>query len=239
MSVRVRVIGGGRAGMSLARALAARGWEIAGILARSDDPRRAAEEVDWLVIAAPDGAIAEVAARVAPVATTLVVHLSGSLGLEVLAPHSRRASLHPLVSLPDARIGAARLTAGAWFAVAGDLAVRAAVDALAGRAVAVREEDRAAYHAAACIASNHLVALLGQVARIADSAGVPLEAYLDLARETLENVAVLGPARALTGPIARGDEETVARHLAAIAENERVAYRALADCARRLVAEGR
>jgi hypothetical protein len=92
---------------------------------------------------------------------------------------------------------------------------------LGGRAVVVADEHRALHHAAATIAANHLVALLGQVARVAALAGVPLEAYLGLARGALGNVERLGPAAALTGPVRRGDEATVARHLAALPADER------------------
>jgi predicted short-subunit dehydrogenase-like oxidoreductase (DUF2520 family) len=119
--------------------------------------------------------------------------------------------------------------------VAGDPIPGRVVDDLGGRLVAVADADRVAYHAAACIASNHLVALLGQVERVAATAGVPLEAYLDLVRQTVDNVAALGPVDALTGPVRRGDEATVARHLAALDPSERPAYEALAAAARRLV----
>jgi predicted short-subunit dehydrogenase-like oxidoreductase (DUF2520 family) len=70
---------------------------------------------------------------------------------------------------------------------------------------------------------------------VAELAGVPLEAYLDLVRVTIDNVAELGPAAALTGPAARGDWDTIARHLDAIPEDEREAYEALVRLARRLV----
>ncbi len=120
-----------------------------------------------LVIATPDDAIADVAAAVAPVATTTVVHLSGSLGLDALAPHPRRAAVHPLVPLPNAEVGAARLASGVTFAVAGAPVARHIVETLGGRVVEVADGDRAAYHAAACIAANHVVALLGQVERVA------------------------------------------------------------------------
>ena len=89
------------------------------------------------------------------------------------------------------------------------------------------------------IASNHLVALLGQVERVAAAAGVPLEAYLDLVRATLDNVAELGPAAALTGPVARGDWATVDRHLAALDPSEHEAYGAMVALARRLVEPAR
>ena len=86
----VRLIGPGRAGMSVASALAAAGHEIAGFVSSSDDPSEAASGVDVLILAVPDRRIAEVARRVRPVDTTVVLHLSGSQGLEVLAPHPRR-----------------------------------------------------------------------------------------------------------------------------------------------------
>jgi predicted short-subunit dehydrogenase-like oxidoreductase (DUF2520 family) len=136
--------------------------------------------------------------------------------------------------MPNAEVGARRLRR-AWFAVAGDPIVDEIVSALDGHAVEVDDAHRAVYHAAAVIASNHLVALLGQVERVAATAGVPLEAYLDLVRGTVENVAELGPRAALTGPVARGDGATIARHLAALAPEERPAYEAMVDAARRLV----
>jgi predicted short-subunit dehydrogenase-like oxidoreductase (DUF2520 family) len=194
----------------------------------------AADGVDLLVIATPDAAVAEVAARVEPGAETVVAHLAGSLGLDVLEGHPRPASVHPLVALPDPDVGAERLR-GAWFALAGDPFVRTVVDDLAGQWFTIADEDRAAYHASACIASNHLVALLGQAERVGAAAGVPREAFLDLVRATVENVARLGPARALTGPAARGDIETLARHRAALDPSEVEAYDAMVALARRLV----
>lgn len=231
----VRVIGPGRAGQSLCGALLAAGWDVREPLGRGDDLSAAAHDVDLLVIATPDAAIAEVAAAVEPVTTAVVAHLSGSLGLDVLAPHARRASVHPLLPLPDPEAGAARLAAGAHFAIAGDPLARQVVEALGGTAFEVDDEHRVAYHAAASVAANHLVALLGQVERIAATAGVPLDAYLPLVRATLDDVAARGPAAALTGPVARGDHETVARHLAAIPVEERPAYEALSTQAARLV----
>ncbi len=230
----LRIIGPGRAGTALASALARAGWHVADPVRRGDDPRRAADGVDLLVIATPDAAIGEVAAAVEPRPDTVVAHLAGSLGLEVLAPHPRRAGIHPLVALPDAATGAERLAAGAWFAVAGDAVARQVVDDLGGRAIEVADADRAAYHAAACIASNHGVALLGQVERVAARAGVPLDAYLELVRATVDNVAALGPAAALTGPVARGDWATVARHRAALDPSERPGYDALVALTERL-----
>ena len=227
-----RVIGAGRAGGSLARALTRAGWSVDGPRSRADDVRGAATGTQRLVLAVPDAVVAPLAAAIEP-GEAVVVHLAGSLGLDVLAGHQRRASVHPLVALPDPERGADRLR-GAWYAVAGDPAGSDIVEALGGRAVTVADDDRAAYHAAAAVAANHLVALLGQVERIATGIGVPLDAYLELARGALDDVAEAGPAAALTGPVSRGDWATVARHLEAVPPGERPAYAVLADAARRL-----
>ena len=133
-----------------------------------------------------------------------MVHLSGSLGLDALAPHPLRATVHPLVPLPNGEVGAARLGSGVTFAVAGAPAGRDMVTSLGGRMVEVADGDRAAYHAAACIAANHVVALLGQVERVAASVGLDLESFLPLTRAAVDDVAALGAGAALTGPAAPG-----------------------------------
>jgi predicted short-subunit dehydrogenase-like oxidoreductase (DUF2520 family) len=205
------------------------------MLGRGDDLSGAAAGVDLLVLATPDTEIKRVAHQVDPVAATVVAHLAGARGLELLAPHPRRAAIHPLVALPNAELGARRLVGG-WFAVAGDPLAEEVVRSLEGRSFTVDDDDRATYHAAAAIASNHLVALLGQVERLAAQVGVPFEAYLDLATDTLANVVELGPRAALTGPAARGDEATIRRHLRGLPVDERRAYRGMVDAARRLAA---
>lgn len=223
--------------MSVASALVAAGHDIVGFVSSSDDPSDAASDVDVLVIAVPDRRIAEVAKKVRPVDTTCVLHLSGSQGLEVLAPHVRRASMHPLIPLPNPEVGAARLAAGVTFAVAGDPLAGELATSIGGRIVTVRDENRAAYHAAACIAANHVVALMGQVERVASEIGLDLDVFLGLARAALADVEALGPSAALTGPAARGDLATLARHRAALAPDELAGYDACAALARR-VAEG-
>jgi predicted short-subunit dehydrogenase-like oxidoreductase (DUF2520 family) len=178
-----------------------------------------------------------VSAAVDPSPTTVVLHLAGSLGLDVLAPHPRRASVHPLVTLPEPRSGADRLLAGGYFAVAGDPLAHELVAALGGRPLTVPDDARVAYHAAACMAANHVVALLGQVERVAATAGVPLDAFLTLARGAVEDVAAAGPARALTGPAARGDLATIERHRAVLDPADRPAYDAMVELAQRLAEE--
>ncbi len=231
---KLRIIGPGRAGLSMAGALSGTDFDVIEVLGRHDPVDQAAEGVDLVVIATPDDAITEVAAAIAGNDTTVIAHLSGSLGLEVLDPHPVRAAVHPLVALPDAATGARRLRDHVWFAVCGHPIVRDLVGALGGRPFEVADHHRVAYHAAAVIASNHLVALLGQAERVARRAGVPFDAILDLARVTFDNVVELGPAAALTGPAARGDEATIVRHLAALPAEERSAYEAMAQQARRL-----
>ena len=237
-TVAVRVIGAGRAGRSFAKAIDDLvDWDVIDMRGRGVAIDDAAADVDLVLIATPDTVVADVAAAIRP-GRAVVAHVAGSLGLDVLAPHDRRAALHPLMSLPDAEIGAERLTGG-WFAVAGDPLVADLATALGGRTFEIADDDRALYHAAAAVASNHLVALLGHAQRLGASVGVPADALLVLALGSAENAVALGPAAALTGPAARGDEATLVAHREAIgrrAPRELAAYEAMLAEARRLAA---
>src|SRR6266550_2159125 len=142
----LRVVGPGRAGSSLARALGHAGWTVLEPVRRGEDVSRAAAGVDLVVIATPDAAVAEVAATIEPVDETVVAHLAGSLGLDVLSPHVRRAAVHPLRSIPTRDT----VLNGTWFAIAGDPIGEHVVAALGGHLVHVADADRATYHAAAC-----------------------------------------------------------------------------------------
>lgn len=237
-TVTVRVIGAGRAGRSFAKAIDDLvDWDVIDMRGRGVAIDDAAADVDLVLIATPDSVVADVAAAIRP-GRAVVAHVAGSLGLDVLAPHDRRAALHPLMSLPDAEIGAERLTGG-WFAVAGDPLVADLATALGGRTFEIADDDRALYHAAAAVASNHLVALLGHAQRLGASVGVPADALMALALGSAENAVALGPAAALTGPAARGDEATLVAHRDAIgrrAPRELAAYEAMLAEARRLAA---
>ena len=145
--------------------------------------------------------------------------------------------MHPLVPLPNGEVGATRLGSGVTFAVAGAPLARDVVATLGGRMVEVADGDRAAYHAAACIAANHVVALLGQVERVAASVGLDLESFLPLTRAAVDDVEALGAGPALTGPARRGDWATLSRHLDALPESERPGYQAGAALATRLAHE--
>jgi len=252
------LVGPGRAGTSVALLLVRRGWRATAVAGRAPEAAStralaarlrapavavaaAGREAELVVLATPDGAIDEAAAAVAGSLEpgALVVHLSGARTLDALEavarvrPDCATGSLHPLQTLPSGDAGEHRLP-GSWAAVGGAPAVTELAEELGLRSFRVDDADRALYHAAAAVAANHLVALLGQVERLARAAGVPFEAFLPLVRASVDNSADLGPAAALTGPVARGDLVTVARHLDALPASERHAYAAMAEQARRL-----
>lgn len=201
-----------------------------------------------VLVAVPDGAVAGVAARLAalPLPPGIpVLHLSGSLGAEALEPLARAGhpvgGVHPLCALADPVEGADRLR-GAAFGVEGEGAARAlaerVVRAAGGTALELAPGSKATYHTAAVFASNYLVALLAVAERLMERAGVPAErarpALAALAAGAVEDVRLRGPAEALTGPVARGDAETVERHLARLSGDERALYSLLAREALRL-----
>jgi predicted short-subunit dehydrogenase-like oxidoreductase (DUF2520 family) len=227
------IVGPGRAGRSLATALSQRGWRCDGVVGRGDRLGGLARGTDLVVLAVPDDRIAEVASAIEP-GEAAVIHLSGSQGLDVLGRHRRRGSVHPLMSLPDPRTGASRLTAGGVFAVAGDPIGLELVGVLGGRSLQLADEQRPLYHATAAVAANHLVALCAQVERLAAAVGIPVDAYWDLMGTTLDNVRRAGAVSSLTGPAARGDDETIALHLDALPPGERHLYTTLATEAARL-----
>lgn len=233
---RCAVIGRGRLGTALASALLAAGLRVDGPLGRGESP---ADDADVILLAVPDAEIASAAATVSAREGRLVGHCSGATTLAPLAPHEA-FSIHPLMTVTaegaDFR--------GATAAVAGstpralDAATRVAL-AAGLRPVEVSDDDRAAYHAAASIASNFLVTLEGAAERLAATAGVDRAALAPLVRAAVENWAELGAERALTGPIARGDEATVRRQRAALEHRapELVAlFDALAAATRELAA---
>jgi len=230
--LRCAVIGAGRLGRALAAGLREAGLTVDGPLGRGADGQHA----DVVILAVPDGEIASAAAAIGR--GPLVGHCAGAATLDVLAPHEA-FSLHPLMTVPAD--GPARL-AGASAAVAGTTPrARGVAHQLALHLgltpIDVADADRAAYHAAASLASNFLVTLEATAERLAASAGVERAALVPLVRATVENWASLGPERALTGPIARGDRETVVRQRAAIADRAPdllPLFAALADATRAL-----
>jgi predicted short-subunit dehydrogenase-like oxidoreductase (DUF2520 family) len=211
---RLAIVGRGRAGTGLAAAFSAVGLEVIGPLGRGAD----GHGVEAVLLCVPDAQIAVAAASVKP--GPAVGHCSGATGLDVLAPHPA-FSLHPLMTFTGGE-RPVRL-AGAGAAVAGTtpqtLAMaRRLAGALGLHAIEVAPEDRVAYHAAASIASNFLVTLEAAAERLAAGVGIERRLLLPLVRATVENWGDLGAEHALTGPVARGDDETVARQRAAVAQ---------------------
>jgi predicted short-subunit dehydrogenase-like oxidoreductase (DUF2520 family) len=224
--VRVRILGAGRAGSSLAKALRETDGFTVELWGREESVAHAADNVDYLFLAVPDDVISNLASAISPSPNTIVSHMAGSLTLSVLSPHTRKASLHPLAMLSDTTIGALRLRSGITFAIDGDDAIEKVVASLGGKSIRIAPQDRPRYHAAAAIAANHTVGLLGQVERLAATLTLTLSDFLSLVQNALDDASTLGPRRALTGPAARGDWTTLARHLEALPENERSSYRA-------------
>jgi predicted short-subunit dehydrogenase-like oxidoreductase (DUF2520 family) len=197
-----------------------------------------------LVLAVPDSAVAGVAEMLAGLGEAepecVALHLSGALPTAILAPLERAGyvtgSLHPLQTVADPSQGLERLK-GAYFTFEGAAEARAVaveiVGAAGGRLLEVHAADKARYHAACVFASNYLVACAGVAARLlADAVNVSEEeaaqALRPLWRGAIANLDELGLPRALTGPVARGDVETVRGHLAALRGDTRQAYAALA-----------
>ncbi len=196
-----------------------------------------------LLLAVPDRAIADVAAQLArlgpPADGCVALHLSGAQPARVLRPLADAgyaiASLHPLQTLADPRRGAERLR-GAFFAFEGEPAARAAaaeiVEAAAGRMLEVHEADKPRYHAACVFASNYVVTCAAVATRLlAGTTGVSgaeaAEALRPLWRGAVANLEDLDPREALTGPVARGDLETIRGNLAALEGDTRDLYRQL------------
>ncbi len=223
----ITIIGSGRAGSSFARALSTAGHDVS--VQHHDDTVVSASS-DLVLLCVPDDAIGLVAQCLVLSSHTVVAHCAGSRTLDVLGEHERVASLHPLVALSSTEVGSERLR-GANYCVAGDEIVLDVVASLGGRSFSLSDDRRVAYHATACVAANHLVALLGHVARLAQSAGLELSDFLNLAHSAIDDVATLGPEGALTGPASRGDLRTIDAHLASIPEAERATYVALANAA--------
>ncbi len=221
MIQRIDVVGSGRVGSALAARLAERGVAVG------------AEGAELVLLCVPDRAIADVAERI-PVGPW-VAHVSGATPLAALDPHVRRFGLHPLQTFTRSR-GAEQLD-GAFGAVTAETdEARERGFALARllglEPFALADDRRDAYHAGAAMASNFLVTLRRASGSLLEAAGAPPEALDPLMRRTIEN------GFELTGPIARGDWETVDAHRAAIRRERpelEPVYAALADATKDLL----
>ena len=197
----VNVIGRGRVGSALAARLEGRGVPLV------------ERDAELTVLAVPDMSIRDVSRGQSLGPGGWIAHVSGATPLAALDPHERRFSLHPLQTFTRAR-GPEQLD-GAWAAVtaeteeARDLGFELA-EVLGLKPFELADEARPLYHAGAAIASNYLVTLHRVASELLTAAGAPPEALEPLMRRTIEN------GFELTGPIERGDWETVESHRAAI-----------------------
>lgn len=204
---------------------------------------RRPQDGEPVVFAVPDDRIISLAEELAQLGPApedgIALHLSGALSAHALAPLAAvgyaTGTLHPLQAIADPDRAAPRLSRS-WFAVSGaaaaeDLA-RALVSTLGARTLDIPEGERALYHAAAVLVSNSLPALLATGARLLVQAGAPPEAasraMVPLVTSALDNVLAAGPSRALTGPVARGDVQTVRDNIRALPDDARELYVVLA-----------
>ena len=249
----VGIVGPGRAGIGLGLALAEVGHRVRlhGRRRKHVPPPLVLSwgvtpswmgEVEVVLLAVRDDDVAAAARALTGVTDRhVVLHLSGMLDHTALAPlrasGAALGSLHPLQAIADPERAPVRLR-GALAAIEGDpraveVARRLAAD-IGMIPVVLTGGDKVRYHAGAVLASNYLVVLEAYAERLFADAGMPEETaragLAALMRGTLDNVAEQG-ATALTGPIARGDVDTVRRHLAALAGAERDLYRALGRAA--------
>ena len=229
--MRIRIVGPGRAGLSFSNAFNQIGWDVIDVLGKEDDISEAAQGVDLVLLTVPDHSVAHTASCIRRNDSAVITHVAGSLTLTPIDGHKRRASCHPLLSLPNPSIGGTRLLDEAWFAVAGDPIAVEIVQAFGGRSFQVPDEKRVLYHATACVAANHLVVLLAQVQRLCEIVDLPFEAFEDLIQGTLDSVIEIGPKGSLTGPAVRGDFATIQSHLDALPESETNLYRSLTEAA--------
>ena len=207
------------------------------------DPAGVLEAADLVLLTVPDdvlpGLVEGLAATEAPYAGRLVAHASGAHGVRVLDPATRAGALplalHPVMTFTGREDDVDRIK-GVSFGVTAPEQLRPAAEALViemgGEPVFIAEENRALYHAALAFAANHLVTLVSQAASLLHEAGAehPNRMLGPLLSAALDNALRFGDA-GLTGPVARGDDGTVAAHIAAIAAHEPAAlpaYRALA-----------
>jgi predicted short-subunit dehydrogenase-like oxidoreductase (DUF2520 family) len=257
------IIGAGRVGRALGRLLHRRGWRIGVVFTRSPATARAAVKaigagkpcaqltpaifnVDVILVATPDSAIAATSARLASAARgfavsasrrslsgspksalhgKIVLHTSGAIDSRALAPLARLGaavgSMHPFQTfgargIPDLR--------GVTFTIEGDaLAVRMArriARQLGGIPIQIPAAAKPAYHAAGGFAAAHALVLIEGGTQLLAALGIPRKlaqrGLLRMARQVLDNLETLGPRASWTGPISRGDYSTIAKHRAAL-----------------------
>ena len=237
----IGIVGAGAVGTALGVALSRAGWRIHAVASRDAtrrerfrslvevnrafvDPEPLVEEVELIILAVPDDVIGPLASTLRMYGGQAMIHTSGALGAEVLAPAmaagTQVGSFHPLVAFADTERAVAALR-GATIAIEADdqlaAMLAAMAEAIGATPVRLAHGAKAAYHAAAVLAAGGFVALLDAIAELGRVAGLDeagsLAIYGPLIEGTLANARALGIAAALTGPITRGDLGTLSAHL--------------------------
>jgi predicted short-subunit dehydrogenase-like oxidoreductase (DUF2520 family) len=238
------IVGAGAVGTALGLALTRGGWPIQAVASRDParrerfrslidvtrvfaDPEPILDEVELIILAVPDDAIAGLARSLRMYGGQAMIHTSGALGAEVLAPAmaagTQIGAFHPLVAFADTERAVAAMH-GATVAIEGDDQLAALLadmaEAIGATAVRLAPGSKAAYHAAAVLAAGGFVALLDAIAELGRVAGLDeagsLAIYGPLIEGTLGNARALGIRAALTGPMTRGDIGTLVAHLATL-----------------------
>jgi predicted short-subunit dehydrogenase-like oxidoreductase (DUF2520 family) len=221
-------IGAGRVGQGLSLALSRSGYEVAGVAGRSAEAKNSVIGKSQLVfVTVPDDALAQCVSELTFSSRHSVVHCSGAVELSALDPARRQGAqvggFHPLQMFADPEV-AARGLKGCAIALEADEPLAgtllAMVAALGARPLRVPPGARAAYHAAAHYAGPFIAALLAEAVaiwgRLGIAEGDALAALLPLVRGSLDAIEHSGLARAMAGSVARGDVETLGRHVAAL-----------------------
>jgi len=243
---KVGIIGAGTEGTALAKKLSEKGYPIAAVASRSfssaerlagfvhgakavPGPQQVADECDTVFVTTPDGAIPVVVSALAWRAGQEVLHCSGADSLQPLEPARKSGAhvgaFHPLQTFAGVQQALDNL-AGSTFAIEAEepllSRLKQMAEDLAGRWVVLKSEDRVLYHAAAVMACNYVVTLVKLATDLWATFGVSqsdaTRALLPLLKGTLNNVGSVGLPNCLTGPIARGDDGTIRKHLDAIAK---------------------
>src|SRR6185437_1073011 len=242
----IAIVGGGRLGTALAKRLSEAGYSPKTLTRKSVRFGQSDAQVLWLCV--PDAEIARAAVTFSQshAKAKFAFHSSGVLSSDALSSlrdaGARVASVHPLMTFVK---GSVPELTGVPFAIEGDpSAVRLArgiVRNLGGRAVAIKKRDKVAYHAFATMICPLLVSLLAASEKAAALAGISAadsrRRMLPIIRQTLHNYEKLGPATAFSGPVVRGDVETIRAHISVLAKvpAAKNAYVALARAALHLL----
>ncbi|XUX01383.1 MAG: Rossmann-like and DUF2520 domain-containing protein [Dehalogenimonas sp.] len=243
-SLRIGIIGAGKVGNALAVALIKVGYSVSAVSSKNfssayklvdklpsavvfESPQEITNACDLIFITTPDSAISEVASSISSRVGLMVCHVAAAVSLSVLdglrANGAVTGVFHPLQAIGSK---STEILPGITFAIEAEepllTVLRQMVVRLGGRTVTLKEKDRGLYHASAIIASNYLVTLVDTASQLWQGFGTreqAIRALMPLMRGTLDNIEQIGIPECLTGPISRGDTETIRAHLVKIQES--------------------